>query len=126
MGLATLIVLIRYGIKGVLVVCLIEAVAYRSYLRILASRERDVPFHDHIVVFGSFLIISAIACMHSASPALTIRICLILLGISMLLAVGHRSISEMFSAGHQILLGELNTTYTSVSTNMSRTSPSLP
>ena len=111
MGLGSFIVLIPtivwFGIKGVLVVCIIEAVAYRSYLRILASRERNVPFHDHIVVFGSSVDHRAMACMHWASPTLTIRLGLIMLGIGMLLAVGHRSISEMILAGHQIMLGEL-------------------
>jgi O-antigen/teichoic acid export membrane protein len=129
MGLGTLIALIPtivwFGIKGALVVCLIEAVAYRSYLRILASRERDVPFHDHIVIFGSFVILSAIACTHWVSPNLTMRMCLIVLGTSMLLAVAHRSVSEMLLAGRQLVLGELNATYTSVSTKMSSTSPSL-
>jgi len=129
MGLGTLIALIPtivwFGIKGALVVCLIEAVAYRSYLRILASRERDVPFHDHIVIFGSFVILSAIACTHWVSPNLSMRMCLIVLGTSILLAVAHRSVSEMLLAGRQIVLGELNATYTSVSTKMSSTSPSL-
>ncbi len=129
MGLASFIVLIPtivfFGIKGVLVVCIVEVVAYRSYLRILASRERNVPFHDYLVVFGSSAIIAGMACMHWASPTLTIRLGLMMLGIGMLVAIGRRSISEIIFAGHQIMLGELKAT-SSVSITMPRTSPSLP
>jgi O-antigen/teichoic acid export membrane protein len=128
MGLASFIILIPtivfFGIKGMLVVCIVEAVAYRSYLRILASRERSVPFYDHIVVSGSSAIIAGMACMHWASPTLTIRLGLIMLGIGILLAIGRRSVSEIIFAGHQIMRGELKAT-ASVSMTMTRISPSL-
>jgi O-antigen/teichoic acid export membrane protein len=95
-----------FGIKGVIAICLIEGIAFRCYLRILASRERKVPSPDHVAVFGCFGIIAGMAYIHWTSPPLIIKLCLIALGIAMLLAIGRRSINEMMLAGRQMVLGE--------------------
>jgi O-antigen/teichoic acid export membrane protein len=128
-GLFSFIILVPtiifFGIKGVLYICIIEVIAYRSYLRILASHERDIPFHDHVVVFGSSAIICGMSFMQWGSPNLTLRLCLTAMGIAMLLMVGRRSIRQMILAGQQIVVGELNTTYASVSGPISHPSPAL-
>ena len=109
MALGSFIVLyptiVLFGIKGIIAICIIESVAYRLYLRMLASRERKVPFQDHVAVFGSFAIIAATAYVHWAVPPLTIQLALMMVGIAMLIIIGRRSISEMISAGYQIVLG---------------------
>jgi len=94
-----------FGIKGVVAICIIEAVAYRLYLRVLASGERKVPFQDHVAVFGSFAIIAETAYVHWVVPPLTIQLALVVTGIAMLIVVGRRSITEMISGAHQIVLG---------------------
>ena len=94
------------GIKGVLAICICEVVAYRCYLRMQASRERIVPFQDHVAVFGSFAIIAGMAYMNWAVPTLTLRLFFMTLGIAMLCAIGHRSITEMISEARWIVLGE--------------------
>jgi O-antigen/teichoic acid export membrane protein len=113
MTLASIIVLgptiLFFGIKGVLTICLIETVAYRLYLRILASRGRAVPFHDHIVVFGSSAIIAGLAYVHWAVPPLVIQLLLMSGSIAALIFIGRRSISEMIFAAHQIVLGRPTT-----------------
>jgi hypothetical protein len=59
--------------------------------------------------------------MHWASPTLTIRLGLIMLGIGMLLTIGRRSIREIMSAAQRIMLGELKATSTGSIIAMSRT-----
>jgi O-antigen/teichoic acid export membrane protein len=98
--------IVLLGIKGVIGVCMIEAVVYRLYLRMLASRERKVPFQDHVAVFGSFAIFGEVACIHWAMPPLTLQLTLMTAGIAMLFVIGRRSISEMISAGRQIVVGQ--------------------
>jgi O-antigen/teichoic acid export membrane protein len=109
LALGSLLVLypaiVMFGIKGVISICIIEAITYRLYLRILASRERKVPFQDHVAVFGSFAIIAETAYVHWAVPPLTIQVALMALGVGMLLLIARRSISEMISAGRQIVVG---------------------
>jgi hypothetical protein len=96
---------VLFGIKGVVAICIIEAVAYRLYLRVLASRERKVPFQDHVAVSGSFAIIAETAYVHWVVPPLTIQLALVVTGIAMLIVVGRRSIAEMISGAQQIVLG---------------------
>ena len=97
--------IVLFGIKGVIAICIIESVAYRLYLRVLASRERNVPFQDHVAVFGSFAIIAATAYVHWAVPSLTVQLALMMAGIAMLIIIARRSISEVILAGHDIVLG---------------------
>jgi O-antigen/teichoic acid export membrane protein len=97
--------IVMFGIKGIIAICIVEAVAYRVYLRILASRDRKVPFQDHVAVFGSLAIIAETAYLHWALPPLTIQVALMTLGIGMLVVIARRSISEMISAGRQIVVG---------------------
>ena len=92
------------GIKGVIAVCIIEAVVYRLYLRMLASRERKVPFQDHVAVFGSFAIFAEMVYVHWAVPPLTLQLAPMTAGIAVLFVIGRRSISEMISVGRQIVL----------------------
>ena len=94
-----------FGLKGVVAICITEVVVYRQYLRILASRERDVPFQDHVAVLGAFAIIAETTYVHWAVPPLIIQLALMTVGIAMLVAIGRRSISEMISAARQIVLG---------------------
>ena len=109
MTLGSIIVLcpmiVLFGVSAVLALCLIETVAYRVYLRILASRGRTVPFHDHIVVFGSSAIIAGTAYVHWAVPPLLIQFLFMSVGITLLIFIGRHSISEMLSAANQIVLG---------------------
>jgi len=98
--------IVLFGIKGVIAICIIEAVVYRLYLRMLASRERKVPFQDHVAVFGCFAIFAEIVYVHWAVPPLTLQVALMTAGIAMLFVIGRRSISEMISAGRQIVLGQ--------------------
>src|SRR5262245_33347674 len=98
--------IVLYGIKGVIAVCIIEAIVYRVYLRLLASRERKVPFQDHVAVFGSFAIFAEIVYVHWAVPPLTLQLALMSAGIAMLFVIGRRSISEMISAARQIVVGQ--------------------
>jgi O-antigen/teichoic acid export membrane protein len=97
--------IVLFGIKGVIAICIIEAVVHRLYLRMLASRERRVPFQDHVAVFGSFAIFAEIVYVHWAVPPLIPQLALMTAGIAMLFVIGRRSISEMISAGRQIVLG---------------------
>ena len=97
--------IVVFGLKGVVAICITEVVVYRQYLRLLASRERDVPFQDHVAVLGAFAIIAETAYVHWAVPPLTIQLALMTVGIAMLVAIGRRSISEMISAARQIVLG---------------------
>jgi O-antigen/teichoic acid export membrane protein len=97
--------IVLLGIKGVIAICIIEAIVYRVYLRMLASRERKVPFQDHVAVFGCFAIFAEIVYAHWAVPPLIPQLALMTAGIAMLFVIGRRSISEMISAGRQIVLG---------------------
>jgi len=98
--------IVLFGIKGGVAICIIEAVAYRLYLRLLAGRERKtVPFQDHVAVFGCFAIVAETAYVHWVVPPLTIQLALMAVGIAMLIVVGRRSIAEMISGAHQIVLG---------------------
>jgi O-antigen/teichoic acid export membrane protein len=97
---------VLFGIKGVIAICIIEAVVYRLYLRILANRERKIPFQDHVAVFGSSAIFAEIVYVHWAVPPLTLQLALMTAGIVVLFVVGRRSISEMSSAGRQMVLGQ--------------------
>jgi len=38
--------------RGIIAVGIVEAALYRRYLRILAGRERNVPFQDGLAYFG--------------------------------------------------------------------------
>jgi O-antigen/teichoic acid export membrane protein len=98
--------IVLFGIKGVIAICIIEAIVYRVYLHILASRERKVPFQDHVAVFGCFTIFAEIVYVHWTVPPLTLQVALMTAGIAMLFVIGRRSISEMISAGRQIVLGQ--------------------
>ena len=113
MTLSSIIVLcpmiVLFGITAVLAICLIETVAYRLYLRILASWGRTVPFHDQIVVFGCSTIIAGTAYVHWAVPSLAIQLLLMFGGIALLIFMGRHSISEMISAANQIVLGRPTT-----------------
>jgi len=97
--------IVLFGIKGVIAICIIEAVVYRLYLRMLASRDRRVPFQDHVAVFGSFAIFAEIVYIRWAAQPLIPQLALMTAGIAMLFVIGRRSISEMISAGRQIVLG---------------------
>jgi O-antigen/teichoic acid export membrane protein len=97
--------ILMFGLKGVVAICITEGVLYRQYLRLLASRERNVPFQDHVAVFGAFTIIAETACVHWMAPSLGIRLALMAVGIAMLVALSRRSVSEMISTAHQIGLG---------------------
>jgi hypothetical protein len=98
--------ILLFGIKGVIAICIIEAVVYRLYLRLLASRERQVSFQDHVAVFGCLAILAEIVYVHWAVPPLALQLALMSAGIAMLFFIGRRSISEMISAGRQIVLGQ--------------------
>jgi O-antigen/teichoic acid export membrane protein len=97
--------IVMFGIKGIIAICIVEAVAYRVYLRVLASRDRKVPFQDHVAVFGSLAIIAETVYLHWALPPLALQVALMTLGIGMLVVVARRSIIEMISAGRQIVVG---------------------
>jgi hypothetical protein len=97
--------IVSFGIKGIIAVCIIEAVVYRLYLRRLASRERKVPFQDHVAVFGCFAIFAEIVYVHWAVPALALQLVLTAASLAMPFVIGRRSISEMISVGRQIVLG---------------------
>jgi O-antigen/teichoic acid export membrane protein len=103
--------IVLFGIKGVVAICIIEAVAYRVYLRVLASRERKIPFQDHVAVFGSFAIIAEMAYVHWALPPLTTQLAVMSVGIAMLTIIGRRSISEMITGARQIVLGATGARY---------------
>jgi len=92
-----------FGIKGILAVCIIEAAAYRLYLRILASRERNVPFQDRIAFFGCLAIVAAMAFEHFAMPPLGIQLGLMVAEIVLIAFVGRRSIGEMIMGVRQML-----------------------
>jgi O-antigen/teichoic acid export membrane protein len=96
-------IIILFGIKGVVAICIIETVASRLCLRMLASRERKVPFQDHVAIFGSFAIIAETAYVHWVVPPLSSQLALMAVGIVMLIVVGRRSIAEMISGARQIL-----------------------
>jgi O-antigen/teichoic acid export membrane protein len=98
--------IVLFGIKSVIAICFIEAVVYRLCLRVLASRERKVPFQDHIAVFGCLVIFAEIVYVHWAMPPPTLQLSLMTAGIAMLFVIGRRTISDMISAGRQIVLGQ--------------------
>ena len=104
-GLTVLYPAVVFGIKGIVVICIIEAVAYWHYLSLLASRKRKVPFQDHIAVFGTFPILVEYGLRALVVPALTIQLILMAACIAMLIVAGRRSISDMISAAHQVLPG---------------------
>jgi O-antigen/teichoic acid export membrane protein len=112
MTLGSIIVLcptiVLFGIKAVLAVCIIETVAYRFYLRFLASRERKVPFQDHVVIFGSSVIIAEMAYVHWAVPPLIIQLTVMSASMATLIFIGRHSIIEMISAANQIVLGSID------------------
>jgi hypothetical protein len=72
----------------------------------LATRERKVPFQDHVAVFGCFAIFAEILYVHWTVPPLILQLALMMAGITILFVIGRRSISEMISAGRQIVLGQ--------------------
>jgi O-antigen/teichoic acid export membrane protein len=97
--------ILLFGIKGVIAISMIESVAYRLCLRVLASRERKVPFQDQVAYFGFLAIIAATVYVHWAVPSLTIQLTLMTIGIAMLIIIARRSINEVILAGHQMVLG---------------------
>jgi O-antigen/teichoic acid export membrane protein len=101
--------IVLFGIKGIIAICIIEAVVYRVYLRLLASRERKIPFQDHVAVFGCFAISAEIVYVHWAVPALALQLVLTAASLATLFVIGRRSVGEMISAGRQIVLGRPST-----------------
>jgi O-antigen/teichoic acid export membrane protein len=97
--------IVLFGIKGILAVGIIEAAAYRLYLRILASRERNVPFQDRHAYFGCLAIIASMAYVHLAMPPLGTELASMVAGIVIICLVGRRSIGEMITAVRQIMVG---------------------
>ena len=95
--------IILFGIKGILAVGIIEAAAYRHYLRILASRERNVPFQDGLAYFGCLAIVVAMIYVDLAMPPLGIELASMVAGILSIAFVGRRSIGEMITVARQII-----------------------
>src|SRR5262249_45683430 len=87
--------IVLFGIKGVIAICIVEAVAYRVYLRMLASRERKVPFQDHVAVFGSFAIFAEIVYVHWAMPPLTLQLIVMTRGLATALRIGRLSLRSV-------------------------------
>src|SRR2546430_2134258 len=94
--------ILLHCIKWSIAVWIIVAVVYRLYLRLLASRERKVPFQDHVAVFGCFAISAEIVYIHWTMPALALPLVLTAASLAMLFVIGRRSVGEMISAGRQI------------------------
>src|SRR5262249_54662856 len=84
--------IVLFGIKGIIAICIIEAVVYRVYLRLLASRERKIPFQDHVAVFGCLAISAEIVYVHWAVPALALQLVLTAASLAMLFVIGRRSV----------------------------------
>lgn len=96
--------IVFFGINGILGVCILEALACRLYLRVLARRERDVPFHDEVFVAGGLAVIVAMVYVHSTSPSLGLQLGLMAGIFALLGIVGRRSIGELIVVTRQIVL----------------------
>lgn len=94
-----------FGVGGIVVVCILEVAAYRLCLRILASRDRQVPFHDEVAIIGCLVIVAAMAYVDLASPPLSIQLGLMIAGVTMLSIVGRRSIGAIVSATRELIAG---------------------
>ncbi len=82
------------GIKGIIILGIIECCIFRGYLRLLASAHRQVPFQDRVSVFGCLVITVAMICQHVAAPQLPAQILMICIGFAMIAAVGQRSVGQ--------------------------------
>jgi O-antigen/teichoic acid export membrane protein len=97
--------IVLFGINGVLAMIIVEAVAYRAYLRVLVRRMRKVPFRDDVAYFGVFAITLEIACHHWLAPPLAVQLTLMAANILLLIVIAVRSIGQVTPAVHQIVFG---------------------
>lgn len=93
-----------FGIEGIIAVGIVEAALYRRYIRILAGRERNVPFQDGLAYFGCLAIIAATVYKHLEMPPLHIELPAMVGGIAIIFLIGHRSIGEMITAVRQLMV----------------------
>jgi O-antigen/teichoic acid export membrane protein len=91
------------GIYGILAVGIIEAAVYRYYLRLLASRERKVPFQDGIAYFACAVTFIAMIYAGSTTPSLGQKLAAMTAGILSTAFVGRRSIAEIIVAVRRII-----------------------
>ena len=96
-------VVLAAGIKGILILGIVECCIFRGYLRLLASAHRQVPFQDRVSVFGCLVITVAMICQHVAAPQLPTQILMICMGFAMIAAVGQRSVGQTFAAVREML-----------------------
>jgi O-antigen/teichoic acid export membrane protein len=93
-----------FGIKGILVLCVVEAATYRLYLRMIAARHRDVPFQDEVALLGCAAIVLGMAIVHVVHPSLGVQIVLLLTGMAVLGTAGRDAVAEMIAGARRLAL----------------------
>lgn len=92
-----------FGIDGILAIGIAEAIAYRVYLRILASRKRKVRFQDWNAVFGCLMIAAALAYVHVEAPSIGLRLILMVTALALIAIAGWRSVLSIFTATRALI-----------------------
>lgn len=103
-GLAALVPAIAWaGIWGILLVSLVEALAYRICIWLLTVRYRMVPFQDQFVVLGGAVIAASFALVQLVPLSLGARLAVMLAGSAVLITVGRHVIADAIAAMRAIL-----------------------
>jgi O-antigen/teichoic acid export membrane protein len=92
-----------FGIDGVLGLLLIEALAYRASLRVLASAIRRPPWQDDTVVIGVVTLLASSFYVRYFDPPLSLRLGILAIILVAIVGFGHRILAEVMSAGRELL-----------------------
>lgn len=89
-------IVFAFGIPGVLMLGIVEQLAYRIYLRRVAGDDRVLPFGDGVAIVGCLTIVAAKLYVFFAAPQIEVELFLLMLAIPIVALVGGRSIKDMY------------------------------
>jgi O-antigen/teichoic acid export membrane protein len=95
-----------FGIKGMLIVGILECCAVRLILRRIAEHERPIPFQDQVGVFACLTIAVAMLYQHVLVPPPAGQIIAATLGIALIAGFGSRAVGQTFKALRELLISQ--------------------
>ena len=97
---------VLFGVKGLLIVGIVECGALRWILRRLAQRERQVPFQDQAGALGCVTIAVAMLYQHVVVPPPAGQIVAVTIGVAIIAGFGSRVLGQTFVALRALLIAQ--------------------
>ncbi len=97
---------VLFGVKGLLIVGIVECGALRWILRRLAERERPVPFQDQAGALGCVTIAAAMLYQHVVVPPPAGQIVAVTIGVAIIAGFGSRVLGQTFVALRALLIAQ--------------------